>query len=116
MTELDQATKQIDTIVDYWRNHPGLDGPTLQRMLIIFAHIDVLQRHQNAEQRKYNELCNKLIEGGDTVSSAERTADEMFHLANGLRRRIRSASKAGEAIRSDLSYVKSEMQHLNLEQ
>jgi hypothetical protein len=112
MTDLQEAEKQINTVVDFWRDNPGLDGPTLERMLIIFAHIDVLQRYQNVEQKKFNELVNKLVRDGDSVGSAERQADEHFHLANDLRRRIRSATKVGEAIRSQLSYLKTEMNNL----
>jgi hypothetical protein len=112
MTELEEAQQQINRIVDFWRASKGLTGAQLTRMLVIFAHIDVLQRHQNVEQLKYVELINKCVADGEPVNSAERKADQYFSLANSLRRRIRTATKCGEAIRSQLSYIKTELNTL----
>lgn len=115
MTELQDVLNKINAITD-WRianykdrsHDPGL----LHRQLIIFDYIDSLQRHQNEKQRLWNALFAEQISKGETASASERLCDVTIPEANELRRRIRTATKVGEAIRSELSYLKSEQQNL----
>lgn len=112
MTELDKAIEDIEKIVDWYRENPLPPPEYAVRALSIFAHIDVLQRWQSIEERKHDAMVNHLVSEGDTVVASERIANESFPLANELRRRIRTATKVGESLRSYVSYVKSEMQNL----
>ena len=115
MIELSEAISRIDAICD-WRianyKERSHDPELLHRQLIIFDLIDVIQRYQNEKQRLWNALFAAQVSKGETAAAAERLCDVTIPEANELRRRIRSVTKVGEAIRSELSYLKSEHQNL----
>ena len=115
LMEVSDTIKKIEAIIE-WRvtNLKTRHDPNiLMRQLIIFDYIDIIQRHQNDKQNLWTVAFNELVAKGESAASAERLCDEAIPLANNLRRRIRSWNKVGEAIRSELSYVRTELSHLD---
>lgn len=111
--ELTEAMQEIDKIVYARLRSNGQDAHELIRQLKIADWCHILEKHHTREEAKYVIAVNTLISEGEGVTASERLADEAFPLAAVTRRKIRSVAKVLDAIRSELSYLKSEHQNID---
>jgi len=89
----------------------------VRRQLTTYAiHMDTIKREQADQQVKYDLAVEYLIEKGDSVSAAKASATVAYPLANYLRRRFEGASKVFEALRSEQSSLKKELERLDLDE
>jgi cysteinyl-tRNA synthetase len=110
MTNLQKALDHITDYIKKYRDTDPNDGESLTAILQqITATLFYLEKERASYHNTFQTTINQLVLGGDSVSRAENTAHVQVPEMYLLRRVMDSAYTCCDAIRSQLSWLKMEI-------
>jgi len=109
MTAEQQAIKHIDECVKEYRQMEVLEGNRLNELLReISGTLHYLEGVRSEVHNEWQILVSKLVSDGNSVARAENQAHIEFPLMYLLRHKMNSSYEVIGAIRTNISYLKSE--------
>lgn len=114
MSEYNGIIERMNEVVQDYNNMKGLDGPTLNSMLKrMSTMLYYLESVRSDFHDKWNVCVKHNIDSGESVSRSENIAHVKYPEMYRLRRVMTSGYKVLDAIRSNLSYLKQELNTVN---
>ena len=108
MSDLEKALNHVSDYVVKYRNAKPDDGDGLTAILQqITATLFYLEKERARYHKTYQETISKLVLSGESVSRAENTAHVQVPEMYMLRRVMDSAYTCCDAIRTQISWIKS---------
>ena len=108
MTDLERALNHITDYIKKYRETEPNDGESLTAILKqITATLFYLEKERAKYHSTFQNTINKLVLNGDSVSRAENTAHVQVPEMYLLRRVMDSAYTCTDAIRTQISWIKS---------
>jgi len=114
MTDLERALNHITDYIKKYRETEPNDGESLTAILQqITATLFYLEKERAKYHSTFQNTINKLVLNGDSVSRAENTAHVQVPEMYLLRRVMDSAYTCCDAIRTQISWIKSGLINTN---
>ena len=114
---MQETLDEVSYIIQEYKCIEGLDGNTLNTML---REITSRLFYLETERAKYRDLYERKVhievKKGATISKAVNEANVKYPEIYMLRRFMESAYRVSDAIRTNISFIKSEMNHLKTSQ
>jgi len=108
MTDLEKALNHITDYIKKYRETEPNDGESLTAILQqITATLFYLEKERAKYHSTFQNTINKLVLAGDSVKSAENKANVQVPEMYLLRRVMDSAYTCCDAIRTQISWIKS---------
>jgi len=108
-----ETLDEVSYIIEEYKSIEGLDGNTLNTMLReITSRLFYLEKHRASYKNKYERAVYNEVKNGSTVSRAVNKAEVDYPELYELRRFMEAAYRVSDAIRTNISFIKSEMNHL----
>ena len=111
---MDEVIEKMNNMVNLYHTMENLDGNRLNQLLQqMTSCLYYLETQRASLHNEWQREVKELVDSGDSVSRAENKAHVKFPNMYRLRRVMTSGYKVAEAIRTNISYLKSEMNQLN---
>jgi len=114
MNDFNDIIERMNQVVQDYNHMEGLDGPTLNSMLKRMS--TMLYYLESVRSDFHDKWCIKvkfLTDRGDSVSRSENEAHVIFPEMYRLRRVMTSGYRVLDAIRTNISYLKQELNSIN---
>ena len=112
-----ETLEEITYIISEYKSIEGLDGNTLNTMLReITSRLFYLEAERAKFKHSYEVAVFNEVKNGSTVSRAVNKAEVDYPELYMLRRFMEAGYRVSDAIRTNISFIKSEMNHLKTNQ
>ena len=109
MKDFEKALDHITGQIELYRETDVMDGESLVEVLKqITATLFYLEKERSSYHNKFQTLINQLVTGGDSVARAENEAHKQIPEMYLLRHIMTSAYEVVGAIRTNISWLKTE--------
>lgn len=114
MKDYNDVIIRMDALVNRYWGVQGLDGPTLNDLLKqVTSCLYYLETVRSDIHNSFQVEINKLVESGKSVARAQNCAHVKHPDMYRLRRVMEAGYEVVGAIRTNISYLKSEMNNMN---